>query len=398
LKMLIVEGDRQIGAGGGSGMYLQAALDPNPDLTDAAARKRRLVSIDAISDLELGTRPLQDYRCIALCGVGQLTDAIAARLERFVSSGGALWIFVGPQTSAQTYNATLLKHHLLPGPLVQRILVSAAASSAGDGVKFDFDPGRQVHPLLAPFYQSQDSGLESARVFSYWQVDIAPSSPVERVLDYQAAPGATRKDAAFTVHSVGQGRVVFCSTTADANDDWTAFPAKKAFPEVMLCLFLGTVSTDEAWMNLNVNDAVRPPPSIKMTAAPRLTDVAGQEYSMTQSQDVDGDPVYASVPLGKPGVYRLSTGSVVYPVIVNVPTSEADTRLVDSQSIRKTLGGIDVDFEQDMLPREFAGANQGKDFGWSLMLIVLGLLGVESFMAMKFGRYKGAKGAKGMNV
>lgn len=385
LKMLIVEGERQ-GQQGGAGLYLHAALDPN--LSDQSATKRRLVSIDTVSDLELGTRPLADYRCIALCGVGQLNDAIAARLERFVSDGGALWIFVGPQTSAEIYNSTLLKHHLLPGPLVKRMVVPAAAAASGDGLKFDFDASRQLHPLLQPFYESQDSGLENARIFSYWQIDIPPGSSAQRVLDFQPFAGTTRKDPAFTLHTLGRGRVIFCSTTADANDDWTAFPAKKAFPEVVLCLFLGTVSADDAWMNLSVGDSVNLPPGIKVVAAPRLRDVSGEEYAMKQGLTADGAPTYQSAPLLKPGIYTLSTGADSYPIAVNVPTEEADTREVEGQSISRALGGIDMTFEQDVVPEQPAQADQGRDFGWSLMLLVLGLVGAESFMAMKFGRHR----------
>jgi hypothetical protein len=388
LKMLIVEGDRQVGDAGGSGLYLQAALAPDPDPADALAKKNRLVNIETCSDLEMETRPLGDYRCVALCDVGRITETAAARLESFVSGGGALWVFMGPQISSDNYNATLLKHHLLPGPLSQRIVVPAGANGTNEGVKFDFDPARPVHPLLGPFYQTQGSGLENARVYTYWQADIPANSPVERVLNYQALAGSTREDAAYTVHSVGRGRVVFCSTTADANDEWTAFPAKKAFPEVMLCLFLGTVSTDDDWMNLTIGDSVRPPASVKMTAAPQLHDAGGHDYPLVAEQTDDG-PAYRSDPLTKPGVYTLVTDTASYPIAVNVPTEEADTRLLDSLSIRKVLGDINIDFQQDSVPHEESSqANEGKDFGWSIMLVVLGLAAAESFMAMKFGRFK----------
>jgi hypothetical protein len=388
LKMLLVEGESQVGQGGGSGMYIKAALDPDRDASEALAKENRLVNVDTITELELQTRPLADYRCIALCGVGQLNDEIAARLEKFVNDGGALWIFVGPQTNADNYNSTLYKHHLLPGPLTQRVIVPAGADATNDGVRFDFDPSRQVHPLLQPFYQSQGSGLENARVYSYWQLDIPANSTAEHVLDYQQLPGVARKDPAFTVQSLGRGRVIFCSTTADANDEWTAFPARKSFPEVMLCLFLGTVSTEDEWMNLTVGDVVRPPTSVKMTAAPHLRDAAGSDYAMVASQAND-TIAYQSPPLLKPGVYTLTTDSASYPIVVNVPTAEGDTRLVESEAIRKALGGIKMDFEQDTVPQEAAAqVQETKDFGWSIMLVVLGLAAAESFMAMKFGRFK----------
>jgi hypothetical protein len=37
---------------------------------------------------------------------------------------------------------------------------------------------------------------------------------------------------------------------------------------------------------------------------------------------------------------------------------------------------------------ESEGDQQARDFGWPIMCVVLGLLGFESFVAMKFGRYK----------
>jgi len=394
LKMLIVEGERQAGnaggmSAGGSGAFLKAALDPDPDPSDTLAKKNRLVNVETISDLELSTHPLADYRCIALCGASQISDAVAARLEDFVKNGGALWVFVGPQTTSENYNATLLKHHLLPGPLTQRIIVPATSNAVSDGLLFDFDPSRQLHPLLEPFYQSQGSGLENARVYSYWQVEIPQNSTVERVLDYQALPGQTRKDAAYTIQTLGSGRVIFCSTTADANDEWTAFPAKKAFPEVMLCLFLGSVSTEDNWMNLNVGDTLTPPTTLKMTTAPHLHDSAGMDIALVASESDDGI-AYHSPPLNKPGVYTMTVGPESIPIAVNVPTSQADTRAMDSQSIKQALGGIDIDFQQDILPPEAAASatDQGKDFGWSIMLIVLALVALESYMAMKFGRFK----------
>jgi hypothetical protein len=156
----------------------------------------------------------------------------------------------------------------------------------------------------------------------------------------------------------------------------------------MLCLFLGTVSTDESWMNLNVADTLRPPASVKMSAAPILHDPNGTELAINEYTTSDGSFAYRSVPLAKPGVYQLTVGADHYPVAVNVPSEEGDVRLVDSEGIRRALGGIDMTFEQDSLPQEVAAADQGRDFGWPILAVVLGLLCFESFMAMKFGRYK----------
>ena len=99
---------------------------------------------------------------------------------------------------------------------------------------------------------------------------------------------------------------------------------------------------------------------------------------------------YRSAALTKPGLYSLATGTDTIPVAVNPPADEADVRTLDSAAIRKSLGDIDVALEADQLPAvSVAGADHaGDDFGWSFMLIVLALVGVECFMAMRFGHYR----------
>ena len=63
-------------------------------------------------------------------------------------------------------------------------------------------------------------------------------------------------------------------------------------------------------------------------------------------------------------------------------------RAVDSSLIRKALGDVDVDFQGDQLPPLTESDKAGNDFGWSVMSIVLMLVGMECFLAMKFGHYK----------
>jgi hypothetical protein len=125
---------------------------------------------------------------------------------------------------------------------------------------------------------------------------------------------------------------------------------------------------------------------VKFTQAPTLRDAANVQYAMNQTTAVDGSSTYQSGPIARPGIYTLSTGLATYPIAVNVDPREADTRLVDPSVIRKSLGGIDVDFEGDSLPQQTAGLDAGNDFGWPLMAMVLALIGAESFMAMHFGR------------
>lgn len=389
LKMLIVEGERNPGALGGSGVFLQMALAP-PTSSDgsAPAANNSYVAPEVISDLELGNKVLSDYNVIALCAVGNLQDSTAAALEKFVRQGGTLMLFMGDPVTAENYNATLYKHGLLPGPLVKLMKPDAN----GNGYHFDFNPkSPNLPPMLQDFHDVDNSGLNTAEIYQYWQMDLAPDARVDRILDYLPADGSKSKgDPAITVSSLGDGRVVFYSTTANANNEWTLFPAKPAYVSLMNAMLLNTANSGERWLNLTVGQSLEIPASYKLTAAPVLKDAAGKEVLIQQVQNSDGQSIYRSQAVTKPGVYWLWTGAGSIPVAVNVPADEADVRYVDGAAIRRALGDIDLKLEGDQPPVETASAQQGKDLGWSVMLIVLGLVGAEAFMAMRFGHHRRA--------
>jgi hypothetical protein len=96
---------------------------------------------------------------------------------------------------------------------------------------------------------------------------------------------------------------------------------------------------------------------------------------------------YESGALVKPGVYVLKTGEQTYPISVNVPAEESDIRTLDGAGVRAALGDVEMQMEEDQLPGVAAAQAEGRDFGWTVMVLVLGLLGVECYMAMKFGHH-----------
>jgi Aerotolerance regulator N-terminal/von Willebrand factor type A domain len=391
LKVLIVEGERGVGGQGSSGAFLDAALNPSGFGSPGGEKSTGYVATERISDLELGNRIFTDYRCICLCGVGDIQESQAAQLEQYVRQGGTLMIFMGDPVTAENYNSTLYKHHLLPGPLTKRITVLGDEPPR----RFDFNPHRPLNRLLADFQDQEDTGMESAEIYSYWQMDLSPNSPAERVLNFLPPGNAAnqREDPAITVHTLGAGRVVFYATSADPNAEWTTFMPHPAYPALMHMLLLGTTSGNDAWMNIEVEHSLMIPPSIQLSASPVLRDASQVEYPMelktvTDSKSVFyGQGAYVSEPLEKPGIYSLSTGAGNYKIAVNVPAAqEADVRTIDDAEVRKALGDIDMQMLGDSAPAETAMADRGKDLGWGLMFAVVVLLAVECFLAMQFGR------------
>jgi hypothetical protein len=130
------------------------------------------------------------------------------------------------------------------------------------------------------------------------------------------------------------------------------------------------------------------PGSVKLTSTPRLTDAVKKEVPLEQITTKEGQSIYRTRPMVRPGVYTLETGERSYPIAVNVPADEADVRTIDPAAVKSALGDINLTIEGDQAPVEMSRNDPGKDFGWSFMLVVLGLVAVECFMAMEFGHYK----------
>jgi hypothetical protein len=405
LKVLIVEGERGVGGQGSSGAFLDAALNPTGFSAANDAKSAGYVATERISDLELGNKVLADYRCICLCGVGNIQEAQAAALEQFVRQGGTLMVFMGDPVTAENYNATLYKHHLLAGPLSKRIVVSGDQTPR----RFDFDSHRPLQPLLEDFQNQEDTGMDTAEIYSYWQMDLPANTTAERVLNFlpaDASAAATRpaargdsqaepEDPAIVIQSVGNGRTLFYATSADPNAEWTTFMPHPAYPALMHMLLLGTTRGDDGWMNLLVNHPLRVPPTVQLSGAPVLKDSQQAQFplelqTVSDSSSVDfGQSLYVSRPLTRPGVYTLWTGSETYKIAVNVPAKEAaDVRTIDDNAVRKALGDIDMEMQGDSVPAPAEQASEGKDLGWAVMLGVFVLLAVECVMAMRFGHHR----------
>ena len=263
-------------------------------------------------------------------------------------------------------------------------LAPRAVTYEGKGFTFDFSPTGVLHPVLRAFASVANSGLDTAQISSYYQCELPANHKAEIVLSYK---GTT--DPAITIHGLGKGRVVFYSTTADAT--WTTLPAKPAFTALMHELLAGSISVGDKWMNVSAGQPLVVPGTLKMTAAPRLTDFAQRDIPM-ESVDIEGQKVWRSKPLTRPGTYMLSTGARNYPVAVNVPPEAMNVTTLKEPQFRKALGDIEINLQGETVAAEALASADTAEFGWYLMLAVLVLAGIECFLAMRFGHYRKTSG------
>ena len=341
-----------------------------------------------ISDLELGNHVLTDYRAVMLCGVSQVTPAEADQLQAFVQNGGTLMVFLGESIVPENYNTVLLPRHLIPGTLTKRMI-----APEGKSFYFDFNPNGVLHPLLKAFAHQNNTGMETAQAFGYWQTDV-PNDPQLRVLNWKPVEGtvvdpSAKPDPAITTQTLGQGqggRVVFVSTSA--NEEWITFTRKPVYTELVNELLSGSVNVGDSWMNLSVGDRLFVPSTLKLTITPTLTDAKSVPIPLELTTAADGSATYRSPVLDQPGIYTLSTGTGTIPVAVNVPSDAADVHTIDDAALKSALGGIDLTLNNDQPLALVAQSSTGEDWGWTVMVCMLGLVGAESFLAMKFGHHR----------
>lgn len=382
MKVLLVEGDRSAEKMTGSAAFLSIALDP----AGAPGKPSpSYIQPTTISDLQLSGQMLSDYRVVVLANVPSLDASEATTLQRYVQAGGTLMLFMGELVRADNYNQLLLPRGLLPGALQRRMNAPSSAP-----FHFDFHANAALPPPLEFLHNQPRSGLDTTEVNSYWQVDVPADSKAERVLNF-LAPSAnpprssapTHEDPAITLQSLGSGRVVFVATTADAQ--WNTLPAKPVYVPLMHELLRNAIVRNDTWMNLEVGQPLVIPQEIKLAALPVLTSPSGTRIALQANNS--SPPLYQSAPLVVPGLYQLDTGSASYPVAVNPPSAEADARTESPAAVRALLGDIPMTMESDQPPAMTQNA-EGRDFGWTAMCLVLGLLGAECAMAMKFGHYR----------
>lgn len=408
VKVLVVEGQVSDRFAESSGAFLKSALAPTLEdsgVLTAGPRSKTHVTATLASESDLKDRPLRDYRAVILCGVERLDERAADALAAFVRDGGSLVTFLGERVQTENYNTVLLSRGLIPGRLIEK---DDRRGTTG-GYVFDYKPKqRAVHRYLESFTAFQNTGLETARISTFWKADVSGNPAVERVLNYEPAPsdgpqkeatGAaaarpldTSRPPAITSHPLGQGVVVFVSTTASPAVDrgWHNLTAKGTWVWLLHEMLAGAVSARDSWMNLQAGQPLVIPSYVEVSS-PKLVDENKVPVAIDAVTESGKPPVYRSRPLARPGVYSLELKpNVTVPVAVNVAAAEeADVRTVGNEFVRQALGDIQMTLLGDELPLEqIMSAKEGNDWAGAILVALLALLAIETFMAMRFGHYR----------
>lgn len=375
LRVLCVNGKPAGGSFENATDYLVVALSPQEQ-----AARQRLVQVDVVTESALVELELSQYDCVFLANVGQFTSSEAGILEDYARGGGGLVFFLGDQVRAESYN-----RQLYPGGDDATRVLPAALGAAVAEAQYRFDPLDYRHPLLAAFRGQERAGLLTTPVYQYFQLDASDNAAASVALAFDNG------DPMIVEHKVGHGRAILVATSADIS--WTTMPVWPSYVPLVQELLNLAVSGQLDEHNATVGHAVggsvrqfvsqlevsvRPPDGEPQTASVEITGDATR-WSF--------DDTHAS------GAYLATLGPPVAQTAlyaVNVGTAESDLAKLEADELSgQVWPGVRFVHRtdwQDLGDEPEQQIVQHSSLHQILLVMLLGLLLGETFLAWMFGR------------
>lgn len=216
IRVLAVEGGGESATSDGVSL-LATALRPEGPVFSGN-------EVDRIEENALEDADLSRYHAVVLANVSRVTEAGAARLERFARAGGGVIVFLGDQVDADLYNRLLYRSGdgLLPARLGE--IVDAAPGSSGYRL---IEPDL-THPWLRNFAGADVPFFDGILAWRFLSCSPAATSapatqattrPAARILLSYDDPDRTP---AMIERPCGEGHVALFTSSADKS--WTNLP------------------------------------------------------------------------------------------------------------------------------------------------------------------------------
>jgi hypothetical protein len=288
------------------------------------------------------------------------SDAVAARLKRFVENGGGLLVAYGPQSS---WPASASEY--LPATPMSNVDRTRGPAGAVGGLEYG-------HAIFEPFRAPRSGDFSAARFYGYRSVTVAKDAQVLARFD-DGGPAVVER-------TVGRGRVVLWTSTLDLY--WNDLPLKPVFlPFVhQVARHLADYRDRPRWATVGqVIDLTQETDAAKTRVAlapsgARLT-LEGEQGRVLE--------------LSEQGFYEVRPqGREAGPVMVaasNVEFAEADPTAIDPQEIVAAVvggaAGPGAPGEPVALPDE--AQERSQRLWWYLLFAGILLLTAESILAYR---------------
>jgi hypothetical protein len=273
------------------------------------------------------------------------TNELRARLERYVTGGGALLFTVGDRTMPDVWNRELWRENgsLLPARLAEpRVDLHKA-------VTFKLDLSENRHPIFADL--TNPSVVSLFRSPTFWGrmslVDAAKEKGARVVATYDDLA----KSPALVERAVGKGRVMLLTTSVD--DAWGKLPGDYLYPVLLHEIVYYMTSRGNAERNLSAYQSWTRPAPPNHAKVVEITLPDGSIKSVEIDAPVDSPVAQAEFKetsrLGAYGVViPLKSADILAPAppplrdrfAVNLPAAESDLARMPVEEVARRWPGL----------------------------------------------------------
>jgi hypothetical protein len=365
-------------------VFLTRAIAPP---THPAMEKVTRFSATSIHPSMLRYENLDRYPVMIATQLAHVDESLGARLKQYAAAGGSLWFFLGPNINAFDYNRHFYAEGQgpLPGALldVKTITADAADSDARPYLNF----GASTHPAL---HALGASVARDARFSVLYNLNLQEGARVALAMS-DGTPFLIEKE-------YGRGRVLLANATAGAH--WTYLPAVIEYPVLVQDTLRYLMGNPDEKVNVDAGD---PFEQLVFVSAQHLILQApdGQRSRLTPQARPDQEDAWfvRYEDTDQQGVYRfVDTLPGVVPrtrFVVNPRSEQGDLSRLSESGFRNAFGRGQYTWVNPEVPIEDLAAKMHAvtEFSQFFLWIVLIVLGVEAFLALRFGRRR-ARGMK----
>jgi hypothetical protein len=353
LSLVIVDGGDRADAS----LFLSKALS----IGTAPAFQVETTSASRVSSVSL------DKKSVVILNDTPFPSAAAGTLKRFVERGGGLLVVAGDRTTWPSTEADLLPGKL--GATVDRM--SGRSGSLG---YLDYS-----HPVFEVFKAPRSGDFSAAHMFRYRALQANPGDRVLARFDDGAVAALEKK--------VGSGRIVVWTSTLD--DSWTDIALKPVFLPLVhqFARYLAHYEPATSWYTVGQ--------VLDLTARGKgkLDRVVVTPSGERVSKSTAGEGAEGLLELNEQGIYeiRSAVAASARPesIAVNLDPAESDLSALDTRELVATVTGRASDAPvQAAAPQEMTReeSERRQSLWWYLLLVGVGLLGVETTIANRLSR------------
>ena len=187
---------------------LKIATDP----WNGRADKPWSITQKLMNAADFQPQDLAETDALLIANVASFTPGQAAAISDFVSRGGTVMIFLGPDTDPDAYNKAF-GTTFLPGKLLQPVGQIGPDAEAAGVTSVDVS-----HPYLKGLFKERDDYL-SPLARRYFRLDRSGRGSTVLM-------GLSNRDPLILTKKIGRGRITLCATAASGQ--WSNFPGSGA--------------------------------------------------------------------------------------------------------------------------------------------------------------------------